>query len=135
MNFSLILVYSTLSLLLTGCKALDPAASENSDSIYSAVDAIIPKHTPNSIAELQLYVSQVVTEGKVTLTENAFAQQSKLSIERTPIKTLQGPIVGRSLETPHLFLLILENNQQCVLIHQQSQQHWVLQEAKCVARE
>ena len=105
-------------------------------SIRSAshdIPALITGPTENSRAELLRVVSRALNGVKVTLADDALTQSSLLTIERSPIRDVQGrQLNGRKLGRPDQFRLI-KIGPACVLVKLPDDGRWVLAETSCIA--
>ena len=111
-------------LLLSAC---------NTPSAPQDVPALIVDPTENSRAELRLVVSRALNGIEVTLADDALTQTSLLTVERRPIRDLQGRLLeGRKLGMPHRFRLV-KNGSDCVLVEIPDARRWVLGQTSCIA--
>jgi hypothetical protein len=102
-------------------------------STLSAEDrpAVIVDPTPQSHAELERSVSEVLHGAPVMLAEDALTSGSLLTVERAVPRDLeQRPLSGRVLDTPEQFRLVL-SGARCVLVHVASGTRRVLEHTAC----
>jgi hypothetical protein len=113
-------------MLVTGCTS-SPAHSEH--------PALIVNATPESRAELLSVTRAALNNVPLTLADDVLTHESMLLIERQQRFDANGlSLNGRDLDRPERFLLSIDGKQ-CVLTHERTQQHWVLKQTRCKARE
>ncbi len=115
-----LLFISVLS--LAGCKSM---------AEQPMVDAVIKKHSEESMAEIHSIVTQALNVKKILLAPDALTQSNRLIIERKMHRTLQqGVLMGRSEEMPEIFKLKLKGKE-CILFHPASNRSWPLLKNQC----
>ncbi|MCL2908779.1 hypothetical protein [Shewanella aquimarina] len=95
------IMVSTMPLALMGCslQAQDAALPE-------PVPAIVSEPSAESLAELENAIAKLLQMNKVTLAADAFTQNSRLALERTPHTDPNGQLLmGRSFELPQIVQL------------------------------
>ncbi len=96
------------------------------------IPALITGPTEESRAALRQAVSEAFNGIKVTLADDALTKSSLLTIERNPIRDVQGRrLMGRELGMPHKFRLI-KNGSRCALVRLSDDRRWVLAGTRCV---
>ena len=119
--------------VLAACKTTAPAPYET--SLQGNVPAVIVNPTPESRAELQRAVSEMLHGADVMLADDALTQSSILTIERRRTGSLDNPpLSGRDLGTPERFRLLLTGTG-CVLAHESDESTVALTETDCVPEE
>ena len=100
--------------------------------VQADVPALLTNPGPQTLEEIQQTVSTALNGTKVTLSADVFTQNSVLVIERGMQRRIdRPPELGRDLGRPYRFQLMLDGPQ-CVLVDQQSGQHWPLTTVACV---
>ena len=118
---------------LTACKTTAPVPYET--SLQGNVPAVIVNPTPESRAELQRAVSEMLSGADVMLADDALTQSSILTVERRRTGSLDNPPVsGRDLGSPERFHLLLTGTG-CVLVHESDEATVPLTETDCVPEE
>ena len=118
---------------LAACKTTAPVPNET--SLQGNVPAVIVNPTPESRAELQRAVSEMLSGADVMLADDALTQSSILTIERRHAGSLDNPpLSGRDLGTPERFHLLLTGTG-CVLVHESDESTVALTETDCMAEE
>ena len=118
---------------LAACKTTAPVPYET--SLQGNVPAVIVNPTPESRAELQRAVSEMLSGGDVMLADDALTQSSVLTIERRRAGSLDNPpLSGRDLGSPERFHLLLTGTG-CVLVHESDEATVPLTETDCVPEE
>jgi hypothetical protein len=111
-------------MLAAACK-LNPAHLER--------PARIVEPTPESRAELERVVGDMLFGADVTLADDALTTSSVLIVERSRARSLDAPpLSGRDLGQPERFQLVT-TGPGCALIHENDQARYELLETKCVA--
>ena len=96
------------------------------------VPALLTNPGPETLQEIEQTVSTALNDTKVTLATDALTKNSVLVIERGMQRRIdRPPELGRDLGRPIRFQLVIDG-QQCVLVDQQSGQHWPLATVECV---
>ena len=86
---------------------------------------------PRSLAEIARTVSAALNGVPVTLADDALTKESTLVIERARQRDPSGlPAQGRETAKPERFRLV-KIGSDCVLVHEASGQHFVLQDTTC----
>ena len=118
---------------LTACNTTAPVPYET--SLQGNVPAVIVNPTPESRAELQRAVSEMLSGADVMLAEDALTQSSILTIERRRPGSLDNPpLSGRDLGSPERFHLLLTGTG-CMLVHESDEATVPLTETDCVPEE
>jgi hypothetical protein len=118
---------------LAACKTTAPVPYET--SLQGNVPAVIVNPTPESRAELQRAVSEMLSGADVMLADDALTHSSILTIERRRTGSLDNPPVsGRDLGSPERFHLLLTGTG-CVLVHEPDEATVALTETDCVPEE
>lgn len=113
-----------IALLAAACK-VNPMHEER--------PARIVNPTPESRAELQRVVSDMLFGADVALADDALTTSSVLIVERRRIRNLESPpLSGRDLGQPEHFRLVT-TGKQCLLIHENDRARYELLETECVA--
>ena len=119
--------------VLVSCKTTAPVPYES--SLQGNVPAVIVNPTPESRAELQRAVSEMLSGADVLLADGALTQSSTLTIERRRSGSLDNPpLSGRDLGSPERFHLLLTGTG-CVLVHESDEATVSLTETDCVPEE
>ncbi len=119
-------------IVLTACKA---SPTPNEGSLQGDRPAVIVNPTPESRAELQRVVSDMLFGAEVRLADDALTGSSTLTIERRHIRSLEDPpLSGRDLGQPERFRL-LTTGTECVLVHEPDKARYELVETDCVPEE
>jgi hypothetical protein len=93
--------------------------------------AIIVNPTPESHAELERVVSDMLFGAKVTLSKDVFTESSVLVVERRRIEGLgHPPLTGRDLGRPERFRLLTDGTT-CVLTHESNGARYELPLTDC----
>ena len=104
-------------------------------SLQGNVPAVIVNPTPESRAELQRAVSEMLSGADVLLADDALTQSSILTIEHRRTGSLDNPpLSGRDLGSPERFHLLLTGTG-CVLVHESDEATVSLPETDCVPEE
>ncbi len=120
---------------LAACK-VTPAADRSSPAVKPASSgderpAVIVNPTPESRAELEHVVSDMLFGARVTLPMDALTKSSVLVLERERIKRLgQPPLMGRDLGKPERFRL-LTTGSGCILVHESNDARYELPATDC----
>jgi hypothetical protein len=123
MNHSTLLRFLGMALSLAGCKTA---------AVHEERPALIVDPTPESRAELERVVSDMLFGAEVMLADDALTDSSVLIVERNRIRRLDNPpLSGRDLGRPERFQLVTAGNR-CVLIHENDEARYELQETRCV---
>lgn len=100
--------------------------------VHPDVPALLTNPGPESLQEIEQTLSTALNGTKVTLAADALTKNSVLVIERGMQRGIdRPPELGRDLGRPYRFQLVIDGSQ-CVLVDQQSGQHWPLATAECV---
>lgn len=114
------------AVLLAACSTL---------SVPHDIPALVSSPTEKSRTELRQAVSRALNGIKITVADDALTKTSLLTIERSPIRDVQGRrIMGREPGKPHQFRLV-KNGSDCVLVKSRDNSRWVLAEATCIAEQ
>jgi hypothetical protein len=96
------------------------------------VPALLSNPGPVTLEEIEQTISIALNVTKITLAADALTKNSVLVIERRLQRSIdRPPVMGRDLGRPHRFQLVIEGSQ-CVLVDQQSGQHWPLVNVECI---
>ncbi|MGY8815157.1 MAG: hypothetical protein ACKVHQ_10675 [Gammaproteobacteria bacterium] len=107
-------------------------AACSAQTVEPEVPALITNPGPESLQEIEQTVSIALNSTKVILAADALTKNSVLVIERGMQRSIdRTPVMGRDLGRPYRFQLIIDGSQ-CVLVDQQSGQHWPLATVECV---
>lgn len=119
MRIAIVLVYAAL-------------ASACANSIAQAErPAVIVNPTAASRAELLSTLQKALNNRPLTLADDALTQDSVLIIEPVRLRDAEGRLLnGRELGMPERFQLVMQESK-CILIHERTQQRWVLKRTKC----
>ena len=108
------------------------AASCGTPEVQPVVPALLTNPGPETLQEIEQTVSTALNDTKVTLAADALTKNSVLVIERGMQRSIdRPPVMGRDLGRPVRFQLVIDG-QQCILVDQQSGQHWPLATVECV---
>lgn len=119
-----------LACVFSACKVTEPAA--DGPSLSGDRPAVIVNPTPESRAELERVVSDMLFGAEITLSEDALTKSSVLVVEHDRIRRLgQPPLTGRDLGKPERFRL-LTTGTACVLIHESNHARYELPETDCI---
>lgn len=117
---------------LAACRTAPPP---DEPSLAGDQPALIVNPTPESHAELERVVSDMLFGAEVTLSKDALTESSVLVVERARIRSLENPpLSGRDLGRPERFRL-LTTGTECVLIHESNHARYELPETDCVPEE
>jgi hypothetical protein len=124
MSFRGLSILAFAALLGAACKT---------NPVHEDRPARIVNPTPESRAELERVVSDMLFGADVTLAEDALATSSVLIVERSRPRSLDNPpLSGRDLGQPEHFQLVT-TGKQCVLIHESDRARHELLETECMA--
>ena len=124
MSFRGIPILICVGLGLAGCKT---------NPTHEVRPARVVNPTPESRAELQRAVSDMLHGADVALADDALTTSSVLIVERRRSRSLESPpLSGRDLGQPAHFQLVTTGND-CVLIHENDRARHELLETECVA--
>ena len=99
-----------------------------------AVDAVILNPTAESRAELLSVIQEALNRPHIVLADNALTTESTLIIDRNIKSSLSDSHeTGRRLDLPIRFRL-LKNNEECILIQENTDKYWILQQTQCVVK-
>lgn len=98
----------------------------------SVVDepAIIVSPDAASHAALKRVLVSALGTTRILLSEDALTETNKISIERAPLRNMQGRIDGRVLEMPEQFALVL-HGPECLLIRESTGDRFLLRDVAC----
>ncbi len=100
----------------------------------NAVDAIILNPSVASQEELLSVTKEALNRSHIVLADNALTTDSILIIDRDLKNDLSGDYaMGRRFDQPIKFRL-LKKNGQCILIQENTDKYWVLQQTQCAVK-
>lgn len=112
------------ALLLTSCKH---------SSVQDGAPAVLIESDELARQEIQQHMEDVLG-GSVLLAEDVLSRSSEIVVERrAQSDPLGNRLPGRILTEPDRFRLTINQEGQCILVHENSGRHWLLQESRCVA--
>ena len=95
--------------------------------------ALLTNPGPTTLLEIEQTISSAMDGAKVTIAQDALTTSSQLTIEQNMIRSIeQQPEMGRNLGRPDQFQLLIDGPQ-CVLVHEKTGLHWLLNTVECVA--
>ena len=96
------------------------------------VPALLTNPGPGTLQEIEQTISTALNGTQITLAADALTKNSVLVIERGMQRGIdRPPELGRDLGRPYCFQLVIDGPQ-CVLVDQQTGQHWPLATVECV---
>lgn len=117
----------TLVMLITVVSCSLVSSQEN-------IDAVILKHTPESLRELRLIVAEAVNQRPVTIAKTAFLKSNRLLLTiKKPIGPDGLPIQTRIDEKP-IELQLFISGEKCFIRNQRTQLEFELTQANCRAK-
>ncbi|HLT91895.1 MAG TPA: hypothetical protein VKZ85_13235 [Woeseiaceae bacterium] len=123
-------------LVLAACRAPGPPGAPPAAEPAAALPAghrpaVVVNPTPESRAELERVIGDMLFGADVTLSDDAFTQSSLLVLERARIRRLGQPqLPGRDLGMPERFRL-LTTGTECVLVHETNNARYELPATEC----
>ncbi|QYK00408.1 hypothetical protein [Shewanella psychrotolerans] len=91
--------------LLMGC-SLQADDSQTATALPAPVPALVTEPSAESINELEIAIANLLKMEQVTIADNAFTRNSRLSLERAPHTDPNGQLLmGRSFELPEIVQL------------------------------
>ncbi|QYJ87226.1 hypothetical protein K0I73_05815 [Shewanella mesophila] len=98
-------------LLLMGC-SLQADDSQISTVLTTPVPALVIEPRAESINELEIAIASLLKMARVTIADDAFTRNSRLSLEREPHTDPNGQLLmGRSFELPEIVQLWISGEQ------------------------
>lgn len=111
------------SFLLVSCKQ---------NTVQDAVPAVLVGSDEAGRQEIQQHIENVLG-GSVLLADGVLTGNSEIVVERRPQRDPSGNrLPGRILTEPERFRLIISRKGECILVHLNSDQHWILEDSRCV---
>ena len=92
--------------------------------------AIIVSPDAASHAELKRVLGSALGTTTILLAEDALTSTNRISIERAPLRNMQGGIDDRVLEMPEQFALV-KRGPDCLLIQESSGERFLLRDVVC----
>jgi hypothetical protein len=105
---------------------LSVLAACKTDSVINEIPALIDDPTPDSHAEIIRIVSGALHVDSVRIAEDALTGDSVLIIE-------PAHLLGRDFRKPEHFALLMSDSD-CVLVHQETGERFLLSETRCRAQ-
>lgn len=94
--------------------------------------ALVTNPGPETRQEIEQTVATALNGTNITLAEDVLTKTSVLVIERGMQRDInRPPELGRDLGRPYRFQLVM-NGSHCMLVDQQTMQHWPLANVECV---
>ncbi len=113
---------------------LSLSAACGAPAIQSDVPALLINPGTDTRLEIEQSVSAALNGADITIAHDALTRDSVLIIERGMNRSVsRPPEMGRDLGRPEHFQLVIDGPQ-CVLVHQKTGLHWLLNNSKCVAQ-
>ena len=108
-------------------------AACSTPAINPEYPALLTNTGPTTLLELEQTISSAMDGAKVTIAQDALTTSSQLTIEQSMIRSIeQQPEMGSNLGRPDQFQLLIDGPQ-CVLVHEKTGLHWLLNSVECVA--
>lgn len=100
--------------------------------VQPSVPALLINPGPETLQEVVHTVSTAMNVTTVTLATDVLTKSSVLDVERGMKRGINRPgELGRDPGRPYRFQLVMDGLQ-CVLVDQQTTQHWPLKTVKCI---
>lgn len=97
--------------LLIGC-SLQADDNQMATAFPLPVPALVTEPSAESIYELEIAIASLLKMQQVTIADNAFTQNSRLSLERAPHTDPNGQLLmGRSFELPEIVQLWISGDE------------------------
>ena len=97
--------------LLIGC-SLQADDSQMATALTTPVPALVVEPSAESINELEIAIANLLNITRVTIADDAFTRNSRLSLEREPHTDPNGQLLmGRSFELPEIVQLWISGDQ------------------------
>ncbi|MCG9747229.1 hypothetical protein [Shewanella sp. Isolate8] len=126
------IMVSTMPLALLGC-SLQAQDAALPDPVPAPMAAIISEPSAESLAELENAIAKLLKMNKVTLAADAFTQNSRLALERTPHTDPNGQLLmGRSFELPQIVQLWISGDK-CFVTDAEEHRSAPLEVTQCQA--
>ncbi len=94
--------------------------------------ALLTNPGPATLTEIEQTVSTAMDGASVNLSADVLTTSSHLTIEQNMIRRIdQPPEMGRNTGRPDHFQLVIDGPQ-CVLVHEKTGLHWLLNSVECV---
>ncbi len=94
--------------------------------------ALLTNPGPATLTEIEQTVSTAMDGASVNLSADVLTTSSHLTIEQNMIRRIdQPPELGRNTGRPDHFRLVIDGPQ-CVLVHEKTGLHWLLNSVECV---
>jgi hypothetical protein len=107
-------------------------AACSTPAVNSEYPALLTNPGPSTTLEIEQTISSAMEGAKVSIAEDALTTSSQLTIEQNMIRSIeQQPEMGRNLGRPDHFQLLIDGPQ-CVLVHEKTGLHWLLNTVECV---
>lgn len=120
---------------IAACAGLIACACNSAPPLGEEVPARIVDPTPESRAELERAVSEMLHGAPVTLAADALTASSVLVLEGSRLRGPGSPpLSGREMRMPERFQLFTDGRR-CVLVHGEDRARYPLERADCVAEE
>ena len=113
---------ASLPLCLGACRSVAPPPDE---------PAWIVRPSPASRAEIERAIHALIGEREIRMSEDALTTSHVLTLEPAMQSRLEGRPLGRNLEAPERFALMLQRGR-CFLVHVASGRRERLLETRCV---